>query len=132
MWTFKLRKQRHGVWMESLSRETQVALDQVIAEIEGSEEYQRCMELKEEMSQNPELLELIQEVKEYQKKYIRGGYSDFIKRELDQRLEKLDTYSVYVEYNHYLEKVNQNIDVVRDFLNEYFRNLTSENFEEGI
>lgn len=118
--------------MESLSRETQVALDQVIAEIEGSEEYQRCMELKEEMSQNPELLELIQEVKEYQKKYIRGGYSDFIKRELDQRLEKLDTYSVYVEYNHYLEKVNQNIDVVRDFLNEYFRNLTSENFEEGI
>lgn len=116
--------------MEYLNKNTKKALDEVISAILDSEEYQKCVELKEKMKNDDDLLILIDEVRSIQKKYIRSYYADSVKKDLDIKIEQLNHIPTYVEYNYYLEKVNQQIDIVRNFLNQYFSKITSEKFDE--
>lgn len=105
--------------MEELDR----AIDEIISCIKESKDYKKCLELKEKMDNNDELKKLVEEVKNLQKKYIKSNYDDNIKRELDALEEKLNAIPIYVVYNQYLNKVNENISIINDRLNDYFYNL---------
>lgn len=96
------------------------ALDEVIAEITSSMEYKKCLELKEKMSTNRELMDIIAKIKVMQKRYVRSNYDDVAKRELDQLEAKLNAIPIYVIYMQQLEKVNEKIDEVVSFFNDYF------------
>ena len=99
------------------------ALDLVIDCIINSNEYKKCISLKEKMSNNEEITDLINNIKDTQKKYIRSGYSESIKKELDSYEEKLLSIPIYFEYNNSLEKVNEMISCVKDTMNDYFDKL---------
>ena len=99
------------------------ALDQVVDCIKNSSEYQKCLSLKEQMSHNDEVMDLIQKVKETQKKYIRSNCSEKIKEELDSYQEQLMNIPIYHIYNDALEKVNEMIFYVKDTFNEYFNQI---------
>lgn len=105
--------------MEELDR----AVDEIISCIKESKDYKKCLELKEQMDNNDELKKLVEEVKNLQKKYIKSNYDDNIKRELDVSEEKLNAIPIYVVYNQYLNKVNENINIINDRLNDYFYDL---------
>lgn len=105
--------------MEKVSK----ALDLVIDCIINSNEYKKCISLKEKMSNNEEITDLINNIKDTQKKYIRSGYSESIKKELDSYEEKLLSIPIYFEYNNSLEKVNEMINCVKDTMNDYFDKL---------
>ncbi len=99
------------------------ALEEVIQCITESSDYQTCLSLKEKMSENEEITNLIEKIKKTQKKYIRSEYDKSVKEELDsleKRLEEIPIYSVYLEK---LEKVNEMISYVEERLNTYFTNL---------
>lgn len=99
------------------------SVDEVIACIVDSDEYKKCVELKEKMYANKELIQLIDDVKSTQKKYIKSGYSGQIKEELDKIEKELDEIPIYVIYKQYLDKVNYKINFVTDFLNDYFESV---------
>lgn len=99
------------------------ALDDVINVIVNSEDYKKCITYKEQMNENKELVELINKVKELQKKYIRSGYDKEIKEELDSVEEELNNIPIYNEYNSSLIKVNEMIDYVKESFNDYFNKL---------
>ena len=99
------------------------ALDDVVSVITSSKEYKDCITYKEQMSNNSEVVELINKVKELQKKYIRSGYDKDIKKELDCTEEKLNCIPIYSEYNKSLEKVNEMINYVKESFNDYFNGL---------
>jgi len=113
--------------MEKLDK----ALNDVVLEIKNSKEYKKCLEIKEKMDENEEIVNLVKQVKLLQKKYVRSNYDSKIKEELDMVTAKLNDIPIYVIYLQNLEKVNEKIEIVKDSLNDYFDKLlngdTSEN-----
>ena len=92
----------------------------IINFITESDEYKNCIRLKKKMSSNREICDLTNKVKLLQKKYVRSGYDDVIKKELDSTLERLENIPIYVIYNQNLEIVNNMISTVNDEVNAYF------------
>ena len=112
--------------MESyLSKSTKESLDKLIDSIIKSDEYKKSLELKEKMNNDKDLMNLIDEVRVLQKKYIRSNYDKTIKEELDNKNEILNKNLLYNEYNYYLDIVNQKINIIKDELNNYFYDITN-------
>lgn len=101
------------------------ALDEVINCIIESDDYKKCIEIKEQMSKNTELMELIEEIKRLQKKYVNTN-SEEVLAELTELEEKLNSIPIYVIYMQHLEKVNEKIEFVKDELNDYFYKILNQ------
>lgn len=104
------------------------SLDEVINCIKESPEYKDCLKIKKQMDSNNELVELINKVKELQKKYIRSNYDSNIKEELDKYESELKDIPIYNIYLSKLNGVNQMIEYVKDSLNDYFDNLLNKKY----
>ena len=104
------------------------SLDEVIDCIKESPEYKDCLKIKKQMDSNNELVELINKVKELQKKYIRSNYDSNIKKELDEYESKLNEIPIYNIYLEKLNQVNYMIDYVKDSLNNYFDQLLNKKY----
>ena len=103
-------------------------LEEVISCITNSYEYQMCTKIQEKMGDNQELRDLIENIKNKQKEYIRSGYSSSIKSELDLLEKKLEEIPIYSNYQQNLKIVNEKIDFVKDYLNQYFNSLLNEKY----
>ena len=77
------------------------------------------MTIKIKMNNNTELINLIDKVKELQKKYIKTN-DNSIKEELDKCINELNSIPIYNMYMKNLDKVNEMINYVQDELNDYF------------
>lgn len=95
------------------------ALDDVINTIINSDDYKSCIQLKEKMSTNKEICELVEKIKILQKKYVRENGEEVLE-ELKLLEERLNEIPIYVIYMQHLEKVNEMINYVKDELNDYF------------
>lgn len=95
------------------------ALDDVINTIINSDDYKSCIQLKEKMSTNKEICELVDKIKILQKKYVRESDEEVL-AELKLLEERLNEIPIYVIYMQHLEKVNEMINYVKDELNDYF------------
>jgi len=94
-------------------------LDDVINYIMNSDDYKKCIIIKNKMKDNKYLVELIDKVKRLQKEYIKTNNKD-IKCELDSCIEELNSIPIYNIYLEKLGKVNDMISYVIDELNDYF------------
>ena len=99
------------------------ALDEVVSVITSSRDYRICIELQEKMKKNQNLMDLIDKLKEAQKRYVKSNYDKSIKGELDLLEEKLQQIPIYVSYMMHLEKVNDMLSYVEDDLNQFFYQL---------
>jgi len=105
--------------MEELKNE----LEDLINYIKDTDDYKKCILLKEQMDSNDDIKELIRSIKILQKKYVKSNYDENIKHELDLKNEELNDIPIFVIYNQSLEKVNFMINYVKDSLNDYFDDL---------
>ena len=103
-------------------------LDEVIGCVKDSSEYKLCLELKEKMNNNEELSSLIKDIKRLQKKYIRSNYSDQVKSELDSANNRLMDIPIYSIYLNNLSVVNEKIEYIKDYLNQYFNDLLNKKY----
>lgn len=94
-------------------------LEEVINTIINSDDYESCIQLKEKMSTNKEICELVEKIKVLQKKYVRENGEEVLE-ELKLLEERLNEIPIYVIYMQHLEKVNEMINYVKDELNDYF------------
>ncbi len=104
------------------------AIDEVIDTIINSNEYKTCISLKEKMSTNTEVMNLIENIKKMQKKYIRSEYDKEIKETLDSLEKQLNDIPIYAIYLENLSKVNEMIEYVKESLNEYFYQLLNKKY----
>lgn len=95
------------------------ALEEVINTIINSDDYKSCIQLKEKMSTNKEICELVDRIKILQKKYVRENDEEVL-AELKVLEDRLNEIPIYVIYMQHLEKVNAMINYVKGELNEYF------------
>lgn len=102
-----------------MNNEIKEKLNDIIELIEQSNEYQKCLEIKRQMSKNDYLNKLIIEIKQLQKKVVRFN-DNKIKQELTRKMQELEQIPIYQEYNNYLNIVNYKLDFIKSSLNEYF------------
>ncbi len=101
------------------------ALSDVISTITKSQDFKDCIAIKEKMSTNKELVELIEKVKKLQQKYVKTNDCK-VKEELDVLEKQLESIPIYDSYLKKLEKVNQSIETIKDELNDYFYNVVNQ------
>lgn len=103
-------------------RQLNKALDEVISCIISTDEYQKCMQIKEKMSHNLELVGLIEEIKKLQKQYVNTNSEEVLEK-VKELEKKLNDIPIYVIYMQYLDNVNEKISFINDSLNDYFYKL---------
>lgn len=108
-----------------MNKDTKKSLDELIDYIKNTEDYKQVLILKKEIDKDEELKKIINDVKIYQKKYVRSNFDERLKKELDKKLEELNTNKLFVTYSYHLDRVNDMIKLVKDELNEYFYEITN-------
>ncbi len=93
-------------------------IDELVKEIESSPDYQNYLSLKEQISKNKKLTELINKVKVLQKDYVHHLVS---KEELDKLVSELNDDPLYREYSNALYEVNNTFAIIETKLNKYFQ-----------
>ena len=101
-------------------------LDRVINTIKDSDDYKKCIEIKNKMNNNTELDDMIERVKKLQKKIVNNPDSIDLENEYNELNNKLNDIPIYHEYLYYLDRVNEMIIYVKDSLNDYFVEIINE------
>lgn len=101
--------------------------DEIIETLKNSYNYQKYLELKQEMLANDKINKLIDEIKTIQKELVKKEYNkqdfSYEETEINKRLEILDLLPLYVEYNKYQSLVNEELTLIKDKINNYIDNI---------
>ena len=93
-------------------------LDEIINDIETSEEYKKYLVLKDEIKKNKELVLLINKVRQLNKDYSHKLVN---KEELDRLTNELNNHPLYREYLNTISVINNELSIVENAINNYFR-----------
>ena len=94
-------------------------VDEIIAVIKNSPDYQKYLILQEKMNNNGELIDLINEVKSLQKMVVNGLEKEVV---LEEKVQLLENHPLYREYNNTLSEINNQFAIIENTLNNYFDN----------
>ena len=92
-------------------------IDEIIKTIEESDDYLKYLDLKNKISNNKELVNLINEVKLLQKDVVHHLNKKEI---LNEKINELNNYPLYREYNNTLSEINNTYAIIENSLNNYF------------
>lgn len=95
-------------------------VDEIILEIENSEVYKKYLLLKENISNNKELMELINKVRVMQKDVLHKKVKQ---EELENIVNELNNHPLYIEYNNTLYEINNVYGIIESSLNNYFEKI---------
>ena len=105
--------------VNQLNKEILNKVDEIIKDIESSNEYQKYLLLKDKISNDKELIRLINEVKILQKDVVHHlNKKDLLK----EKLEELDNNPLYREYNNTISEINNTFAIIESSINNYFQN----------
>ena len=93
-------------------------LDEIINDIETSEEYKKYLVLKDEIKKNKELVLLINKVRQLNKDF---NHKLVKKDELDRLTNELNNHPLYREYLNTISVINNELSIVENAINNYFR-----------
>ena len=110
--------------VNQLNKDILNKVDEIIDIIDKSEEYQKYLLLKEKMNNNKELKELINEIKVLQKDVTHKLDKKEI---LKEKMEMLESFPLYREYNNVLSDLNNTYAVIESMINKYFSDKLNQN-----
>ncbi len=101
-------------------------LDEIIALIKNSDEYQKYLELSSKTRSNEEIMQLIEQVKEIQKKIVKKEVlredTSSLEKMNNDLLKQLNEIPLYQEFTYVQEDLNntlQNVKkVIQDSIND--------------
>ena len=100
-----------------LNKEILDKIDEIILLIESSSNYQKYLNLKDTISNNKDIMILINEIKVLQKDVVHH----FDKKELlNKKIEELNNFPLYREYNNILYELNNEFSIIEKSINNYF------------
>ncbi len=100
-----------------MNKEILDKVDEIIKCIENTENYKKYLMLKEKLQSNKEIMLLINEIKLLQKDVVHHLDK---KDELKKKLNKLEDYPLYREYNNTLLELNNTYTIMENRINKYF------------
>ena len=93
-------------------------IDEIINIIENSDDYKKYLKLKELISQDKYLKELINKVRIIQQDVVHHKEN---KCQLEQMTNELNNYPLYREYMNTLDEINNTYCIIENSLNNYFQ-----------
>lgn len=93
-------------------------VDEIIKEIEDSDDYKKYLLLKEEINNNKELVLLINKVRQMNKDYTHKIVK---KEELDSVTNELNNHPLYREYLNTISVINNEFSIIENTINNYFK-----------
>lgn len=103
-----------------MNKEISEKVNEIISEIENSPNYQKYLSLKEKISKDKMLMELINKVKIMQKDVL---HKKATKEELEKIVCELNDNPLYIEYNNVVFEINNTLAIIETSLNNYFDRL---------
>ena len=100
-----------------MNKEISIKIDEIINVIENSDVYQKYLLLKKSISENKELMELINKVRVMQKDVLHHKKT---KDDLDKLMQELNNHPLYIEYNNTIFEINNTYAIIENSLNNYF------------
>ena len=108
--------------VRQLNKEISNKIDEIINYIKESDSYKNYLKAKELLDSRDDLKEIIANVKKYQKQLVKS-YNKEIEKELNRNLDILNSDYNYIEYNRYLEEVNNLLNIFENRINKYFEDV---------
>ncbi len=93
-------------------------VDEIIKEIEDSDNYRKYLLLKKEIGNNKDLLILINKVKQLNKDYLHNLVE---KEELETVEKELNNHPLYREYLNTISLINNELSIIETTINNYFK-----------
>ena len=101
--------------------------DEIIDVIIKSDKYKKYIDLKNKMSQDKEIMTLIDEVKSLQKKIINETYKgndvSLFEEKIIKNMELLNNYPIYVEFNYLQEDLNEMFQYMKNTIQDNINNI---------
>ena len=94
-------------------------VDEIINYIENTPNYKKYLLIKEKMSKDFEINNLLEEIRHLQKRLV-NNYSLKTKKELDEKNKVLNNVPLYREYLNTLDEINNIFNIIENDLNKYF------------
>ncbi len=93
-------------------------VDEIIKEIEDSDNYNKYLELKEIINNNKDLVLLINKVRQLNKDFTHN----LVKKEkLDKFQNELNNHPLYREYLNTISVINNELSIIENTINNYFK-----------
>lgn len=113
--------------MESKNKELVLTkLDELISLIKNTPNYKRYEELKNKMSNNKEIMDLIKSIKKIEQSIVKKEYNkEDIKedeKELEKLKNKLKEYPNYLEYTYLQEDLNNDFQNIKKIIEDSINN----------
>ena len=113
--------------MEKLSKEVLEKVDELVSLIKESSDYKRYLELNKKMKEDKEIIELVNEIKNYQKLIVNMEYRKENTKEYEEKinynLEKLNTFPIYLEYSYLQEDLNNLFQDIKKILENHINEV---------
>ena len=103
-----------------MNKEILDKVDEIINNIEQSDEYQKYLQLKMQIDNCKELKKIINEVKILQKDVVHHVTSE---NKLKEKLNELNNNPLYREYINTLDEINNLYMIIENELNNYFTKI---------
>jgi len=102
---------------------------EIVELIKNSDLYKDYINVSSKMKNNKEIMGLIDEVKEIQKQIVKEEYKGIdissLEYDLNEKLEKLDTYPIYLDYKELQEQLNEEIQMIREKIEKHINEITN-------
>jgi Protein of unknown function (DUF964). len=97
--------------------------------IKESADYVKYLEISERLKKNKEIMNIIDEVKDLQKKIVKeehnGNDFESLEKEIEKKLNMLNSYPIYVEFTYVQEDLNNTFQNIKDILEKYISSKTN-------
>lgn len=108
--------------VRQLNKEIENKLESIIDYIKETPDYKNYLKAKELINKDEELKNIIEKIKDYQKKIVKTNDLE-LKKEYELLVNELNNNILYNQYLEYLTNVNNMLNIFENKLNKYFFNL---------
>ena len=93
-------------------------VDEIIREVEDSDNYKKYLKIKDKINNNKELMLLINKVRQLNKDFTHNLVK---KEDVDEIQNELYNHPLYREYLNTISLINNELSIIENTINNYFK-----------
>lgn len=102
---------------------------EIVDIVKNSDLYKDYINVSAKMEKNKDIRDLINDIKRIQKQIVKEEYKGMdissLEYDLNEKLEKLDTYPIYLDYKELQEQLNEEIQMIREKIEKHINEITN-------
>ena len=99
-------------------------VEEIVKFIKTSDIYKNYLKSKELLSLDKELINLIEDIKKYQKEIVKNiNKKEELELKIKENLDILNENPIYLEYLNYQEELNNILTIFENKINKYFEDV---------